>query len=159
MDFDLLMALLPNTINDFTFIDVGSGQGRALMLAACFPFTRIVGLEHGLELHRSAEQNLARWGRHRARTQDAPAVASIWADAFAWPLPAVSSVYFFSEPFVEPGLRRFIARLAASARQAPRPLFVLYAGDLAWVWREEDGFRSLGANRAGEAFQWRGGPP
>jgi methylase of polypeptide subunit release factors len=43
---------------DFTFIDLGSGKGRALVLALSYPFRRVVGVEFALELHRVAEANL-----------------------------------------------------------------------------------------------------
>jgi SAM-dependent methyltransferase len=46
--------------DEFTFIDLGSGKGRALLLALRYPFRRIVGVEFALELHRIAQTNLVR---------------------------------------------------------------------------------------------------
>jgi hypothetical protein len=46
---------------DFTFIDFGSGKGRALLLASEFPFRRILGLEFSPELHRVVMGNIQRY--------------------------------------------------------------------------------------------------
>jgi hypothetical protein len=43
---------------DFTFIDLGSGKGRALLLASEFPFQEIIGVELGPELHEIAKKNI-----------------------------------------------------------------------------------------------------
>src|SRR5882724_12595376 len=40
----------------YTFVDLGSGKGRILFLAAEFPFRRIQGIEFAVELHREAEE-------------------------------------------------------------------------------------------------------
>src|SRR5262245_56698366 len=38
----------------FVFVDLGSGKGKALLLASSFPFKRIVGIEFAKELHEVA---------------------------------------------------------------------------------------------------------
>ncbi len=38
----------------YSFVDYGSGKGRVLLLAARFPFRRVVGVEFSPELHRIA---------------------------------------------------------------------------------------------------------
>ncbi len=47
------------TINfrDFTFIDLGSGKGRTLLMAADYPFGRIIGVELLLSLHKIAQKD------------------------------------------------------------------------------------------------------
>src|SRR5690606_37629429 len=44
--------------NEFTFVDMGSGKGRALLVASEFAFKKIVGIEISDELHRIAERNV-----------------------------------------------------------------------------------------------------
>ena len=46
---------------DYTFIDYGSGKGRALFVAAQQPFRKVVGVEISEQLHRVAENNLTRY--------------------------------------------------------------------------------------------------
>ena len=39
------LAETPHGIQDYTFLDIGSGKGRVLMLASDAPFRHIVGVE------------------------------------------------------------------------------------------------------------------
>ncbi len=52
----------------FSFVDVGSGKGRALLLALDYPFREIIGVELSPELDRVARANIARYtgARYRA---------------------------------------------------------------------------------------------
>jgi len=46
---------------DFTFIDLGSGKGRTLLMASDYPFHRILGVELLPSLHRIAQENLRQY--------------------------------------------------------------------------------------------------
>ena len=50
---------------EFTFLDIGSGKGRALLLAAEYPFRRIVGVELMPELNSMAEENIRRFASQK----------------------------------------------------------------------------------------------
>src|SRR5262247_1668134 len=52
------LALEPDT---FSFVDMGSGKGRALLVASEFAFAKIIGIEHSPYLHRIAEENIKRY--------------------------------------------------------------------------------------------------
>ena len=41
--FREMMASLPNELTSFVFIDIGSGKGRALLMASDYPFKKIFG--------------------------------------------------------------------------------------------------------------------
>ncbi|HVA64202.1 MAG TPA: hypothetical protein VNF74_10795 [Terriglobales bacterium] len=155
VDFANLIAPLAGVIagGGFTFLDFGSGQGRALLLASDYPFARIVGVEHGLELHQSAERNLA---RYRSRRQRCPAIESLWADATTWELPLEPTVFYFCEPFQEPLLRRMAERVRASLGAHPRAGYVLYVGSLAAVWEASGAFATLAAGCESRVYRWRG---
>ena len=45
----------------FAFVDMGSGKGRALLVASELPFAKIVGVELSQELHQIAEENVRRY--------------------------------------------------------------------------------------------------
>ena len=52
-----LMQVTPKiNLSEFTFIDIGSGKGRALLMASQYPFQRILGIELLPELHRVAKE-------------------------------------------------------------------------------------------------------
>src|SRR5277367_2346382 len=75
--FQQLMAALDFRFEDYTFIDFGSGKGRALLLASEFPFERILGLEFASELHKAAEENIR---RYKSETQKCRDIASLNVD-------------------------------------------------------------------------------
>src|ERR1700754_2580229 len=59
--FDPIFEALNLDWQRFTFVDLGSGKGRALLLASRFPFRRIVGVEIAPELSRVAAANIERF--------------------------------------------------------------------------------------------------
>src|SRR6185437_416560 len=52
------LVLQPDT---FAFVDMGSGKGRALLVASEFAFAKIVGIELSSHLHRIAQENIKRF--------------------------------------------------------------------------------------------------
>src|SRR5579871_826548 len=48
-------------IEQYTFIDVGAGMGRAMLLAASYPFQRVVGIEINPALAKIAQKNVKIW--------------------------------------------------------------------------------------------------
>src|ERR1051325_451687 len=65
--FDEMMQALPVKFQDFTFIDLGSGKGRCLLMAAGYGFRKIIGVEFMPEWHRVAEENIRRFAaEHQA---------------------------------------------------------------------------------------------
>ncbi|HLW84440.1 MAG TPA: class I SAM-dependent methyltransferase [Candidatus Sulfotelmatobacter sp.] len=112
---------------EFTFIDLGSGKGRTLMLASDYPFRRIVGVELLPSLHQIAQENLKQYS---SESQKCFAMESICADATDFPFPAEPTVLYLFNPFPESGLRRMLANLEQSLQQNPRPVYVLYHNPL-----------------------------
>ena len=124
---------------DFTFIDLGSGKGRTLLMASDYPFRRIVGVELLSSLHQIAQQNLR---LYKSEAQKCFAVESICADATAFAFPDDPLVIFLFNPFPESGMRRVLLNLEQSLRSHPRPVYVVYHNPLAGA-RAERGARLL----------------
>src|SRR6202035_689809 len=59
--FNQMMEALDLDWPRFTFVDLGSGKGRALLLASRFLFRRIVGVEIAPELSEVAAANIQRF--------------------------------------------------------------------------------------------------
>ena len=87
--FHATMAALPISFEDFTFVDFGSGKGRALLLASEYPFKRIIGLEFSRELHDAACANVS---RYRSATQKCRAIEPKLADFVGYALPSEPTV-------------------------------------------------------------------
>ena len=51
------LAQLNVDFGRYTFIDYGSGKGKAMLIAACRPFKAIIGLEFAPRLHAIAAEN------------------------------------------------------------------------------------------------------
>jgi SAM-dependent methyltransferase len=118
---------VPLDFRDFTFLDLGSGKGRTLLMASDYPFRRIVGVELLHSLHQIAQENLR---LYKSESQKCFPLESICADATAFPLPDDPLVIFLFNPFPESGMRRVVANLEQSLRTHPRPVYVLYHNPL-----------------------------
>jgi len=127
---EMLEALREQTnlnFSEFTFLDLGSGKGRTLLMASDYPFRRIVGVELLPSLNDIAQENLE---RYKGESQKCFALASICADATQFPLPDGPLVIYLFNPFPESGLRRVITNLEQSLRDHPRPTYMLYHNPL-----------------------------
>jgi SAM-dependent methyltransferase len=111
----------------FTFVDVGCGKGRALLLATRFPFRSLLGIELSPALAAVAQRNLelfrAPWKQPNV---DATVIA---ADATTVALPSGPLLLFLYHPFAAPVMRRFLTHLLTSTGlpgQPPREVYLLY---------------------------------
>ena len=112
---------------DFTFIDLGSGKGRTILMAADYPFTKAIGVELLPSLDAIAKENLR---TYKSESRKCFALESICADATRFPLPATPLVIYLFNPFPNEGLAHTIAGLEKSWRDHPRKIFVLYHNPL-----------------------------
>lgn len=128
--FREMMAALPIDFRQFTFVDIGSGKGRTLLLAAEYPFQRIIGVELIAELHRAAEENIGAW-RTQSPARIAPAaIESLQMDAREFEFPETALVVYLFNPLPEARLRRVIQNIEESRKRAPRPIWIVYHNPL-----------------------------
>ena len=112
-----------SNLQELTFIDLGSGKGRVLLMASDYPFRKIIGVELLPSLNRIAQENIA---KYKSEAQKCFALESTCADATNFPLPDGPVVLYLFNPFPEFGLRRTLANLQRDLEQNPRPLYLLY---------------------------------
>ncbi len=122
-EFDRGVEQLALRFEDFVFVDLGSGKGRALLLASRRPFKKIVGVEFSVELHTLAQKNIA---RYQAPEQRCRLFDVRLEDATKYELPEEPLVVFLYNPFGAEVMRQVAERVRASHQLNPRPLFVLY---------------------------------
>jgi predicted RNA methylase len=115
---------LPGGLKGLTFVDLGSGKGRAVLLASHRPFRRIVGVEFARELHEAARANVARF---RRSAQRCARIELVCADAANYELPDEDLVIFMYNPFGLEVMRTIAARARQSLRARPRRMYVLYS--------------------------------
>jgi len=121
--FREMMASLPIAFDQFTFVDLGSGKGRTLLMASEYPFRRIVGVELIAELHRAAEENIR---AYHSTTQRCKQIEAVCADACEFVLRETPLVLYLFNPLPETGLRRLIRNLEQSLERSPRPVWIVY---------------------------------
>jgi SAM-dependent methyltransferase len=119
--FTQALADIPFKPDGFTFVDLGCGKGRALMLAADLPFSRLVGVELAPELCAVARANLA------TNPEWASRISVFNGDATTFAYPGGPLLIFLYHPFLAPVLRRALANLERQLRRNPRETWVLYA--------------------------------
>ena len=121
--FEQMMQALPVRFQDFTFIDLGSGKGRALLMAAAYGFKLIVGVEFLPELHHAAETNIRKFAAERKPPMR---IQSLCMDALDFQFPAGPLVVYLFNPFLEPAFAAVLKNLRRSWEQDPRPIYVAY---------------------------------
>lgn len=113
-----------NLVAEATFIDVGCGRGRVLLLAALHGFTGIVGIDFSEELCQAARANIE---TYISASQTNARFRVEQVDASAYPFPPGPLVLFLYNPFNEALMTRFVSALAESWRNAPRIIYVIYS--------------------------------
>lgn len=110
-EFHSAMAALDIDFSRFTFIDLGSGKGRALMLARQYGFKQLIGVEFSAELVEIAKRN---------------GIDTICADAAEYELPNEPTLLLLYNPFGGETMKRVAQHTRASLEKNPRELIVLY---------------------------------
>jgi hypothetical protein len=128
-------------IDEFTFIDIGAGMGRAMLLAAEYPFRAVVGVEFHPTLARIGRRNLALWraaGRAHAPTR------MLCRDVVEFDPPPGPCVAFLFNPFGAPVLRRLLNSWTRSLAGRHGQLDLLYVNnEQEHVLEQQSGFKRL----------------
>ena len=118
-----ILESLPLQPRTFAFVDMGSGKGRALLVASGLPFAKIVGVEVSHELHRIAEENIK---RYQPACQHCTAFFLHCMNAVEYTFGPEPLVLFLFNPFGRDSVRSILANLEASLSATPRQAFVVY---------------------------------
>jgi SAM-dependent methyltransferase len=104
-----LLDAIPISLERATFVDLGCGMGRVVMLATHRPFQQVVGVEFSPALCEIARENLAAYDSALRRCRDARIVC---ADAKNFALPRGDLVIYMYNPFRGPVMQTIVDRLA-----------------------------------------------
>jgi SAM-dependent methyltransferase len=120
-------ATLPSSaaarVAAYSFIDVGAGKGRALLLAAELPFRKVIGVELSEELAGIAKKNTTIWKR-LARPRAKIRVMHEDAVGFRWPRTPL--LVYLNNPFDCALVERLASRLASAGVSGPGLIDILY---------------------------------
>lgn len=111
------VTFLNEDLKNFTFIDLGCGKGRTLLVASKLGFKQMIGVEFVRELVEIARTNVA-------KRQIANAVV-LHADAADFEFPDSNLVVYLYNPFSQEVLRGVVAKMKAGCSKR---LYVIYKG-------------------------------
>lgn len=127
---------------DYTFVDYGSGKGRALFVAALYPFKEVIGVEISPPLHRAAVSNLNRYRGKPLQT----GITCWCGNALNFELPPGNLVLHMYHPFGPEVLGQVLNHIKSTAGNQPRTILVPYLfsiGVAKAVFREHPQFRRI----------------
>lgn len=107
---------------DGTFVDLGSGKGKVLLIAGMLPYPRVVGVEIDKGLSQVAQRNVQRFRRR----QRAGAIETVTASAADWRVPDDASVVVMHNPFFGETFRQALRNVFDSYDRNPRELHIVY---------------------------------
>jgi len=108
-------------VEAYSFVDVGAGKGRAILLAAQQPFRKVIGVELNPDLASIARRNVGlSFERCKARIR----VVQEDAANFHWPKGPLL-VYLYN-PFDCSLIQQIAENLAATAKPGRGPVDILY---------------------------------
>jgi hypothetical protein len=113
----------PHPISSYTFIDIGAGKGRGLLVASEYHFRKVVGIELNPALATIARDNVALWTRAHAADSTAPQLAPIEVleqDALDFDFPTTPTLLFLFHPFEAPVLRQLLRRIETQIAARPK---------------------------------------
>ena len=122
IDFASVLGRFDLDVREATFVDLGCGKGRVLLMASALPFARIVGVEFSPTLAAIARDNLTRYTGPRA----AQHVDVLTEDATRYTFPSGPLVVFMYHPFDGVVMQRVVAQLERSLAERRRRIVVLY---------------------------------
>jgi SAM-dependent methyltransferase len=125
--FRRVIEELPVAEEQLVFVDLGSGKGRALLVASEYPFRRIVGVELSPKLHAVARANLE---KYRSSSQRCHRFELLCMDAADYtPPPEPLALYMF-QPFPVDVLASVLAHVESSVETLPRRVYLAYMNPL-----------------------------
>lgn len=137
--FLTVMNALPIRLADYAFVDLGSGKGRAVLLAAKAGFQRITGVEFSPALHKLAQKNMA---AASGQWPNVDRIELVCGDAAQFPPPSAPVVCFLYNPFGEGVMRRVIDAWREAMASHSQDVWIVYTNPTqSTLFMEEPAFR------------------
>ncbi len=117
----------PFPVERYTFLDIGAGKGRALILAAQCPFLEVLGVELNPGLAAIARNNIAAaLARDGKSPQLLAPIRLLQADALTLTYPETPTLAFLFHPFEAPLLRKLLRSIETHFAARPGQIDIAY---------------------------------
>lgn len=118
-------ALRETSVQDlsgFSYVDLGSGKGRTLFIAAEFPFKQITGVEFSRVLHEEACANVSCFRSWKRGCRD---ITTLHGNAKDFAFPESKMVLYLFNPFGSATMKHVLNNLETSLKRHPRHTIVV----------------------------------
>lgn len=136
-----------HAIERYTFVDIGAGKGRAMLLASELPFKQVIGVELNPAMADIAQRNVDHWIESREGDPTAARhtpVRLVEQDALEFEFPKTPCVAFLFHPFEAPLMKKLLQRMEKQFAKRAGSLDVLYVNaECAAVFDANPAFRRL----------------
>ena len=138
--FKEIMESLKINSEEYTFIDLGSGKGRVLLLASQYAFKRIIGIEFSKKLHIIAENNLK---IYKLKTQKDIAIELKCIDVKDYVFPNENCILYLFNPFDG----YIISNILTNLTNIKRKLIIIYYNPIFGDLIEGHGFHLMNSKK------------
>jgi SAM-dependent methyltransferase len=108
---------------DCTFVDIGAGKGRVLLIASQYGFRKVLGIEFSGQLCALARKNVDLFSQ---KTKLLSPIQVIEADATTYQFQAEDRVLFMYYPFDAFILAQVLNNIRRSLEENPRRIWLIY---------------------------------
>ena len=122
--FDFIMQHLPQDLSRYTFIDIGAGKSRTLLLASGYGFEKVTGVEFARELVAISRKNIANFVNAKQKCHDVMIEAG---DAAEYVFPSNALVVYFYNPFSPEVFDKVLNNLIATLTASRQECYLIYA--------------------------------
>lgn len=141
----MIFERLRPDLHDFSFVDIGCGKGRVLVLATEFPFKAVIGIEKTPELYQTACENARIIEKnHPGR----PEIQLILDEAAAIDWPPGDLVIYLFHPFWKPVMEAMVHKIEEALKTERRQLFVVYVNPVLHDLLDKSPFLMFDAERS-----------
>lgn len=109
---------------EYSFVDIGCGKGRVLLIAAEYGFKKIKGIEFSSNLTSIAEKNIS---KYKTITKSNTNFDVVTIDAAEYKFNDIEDVFFLFNPFDEVILKKVLDNIYESLKQHNRRVWMIYA--------------------------------
>lgn len=122
-----VLATLPDK-SEFTFVDLGCGKGRVLVVASEFNFKGVIGVDLSKPVLDKARENAA---IVRSRFPGRASIKLVQGNAFKFMPEEDKLVFYLYHPFGREGVEQFVAGIEEKIENESAQVFVVYCNP---VW-------------------------
>ncbi len=113
---DIMFEHLKPNFEREVFIDIGSGKGRAVIVAGTYPFRKVIGVELSAELCNVARKNIQKTKKNLKCSE----IEILQTDATQFDIPADATLIFIYNPFTGEVLSKTVERIREFLQRADR---------------------------------------